>query len=78
MSYRPLKNLAAHDLAAGRLVAPFESSLPMNSAYYAVSPDAAADGPKVTVFREWLLDEARNDERTRKWTYSMSNSSEQS
>ncbi len=52
-----IKELAAHDLATGRLVAPFELSLDMNLAYYVVSPAATADLPKVALFREWLLAE---------------------
>ena len=59
------KQLAAHDLATGRLVAPFELSLTMNLAYYAVSPEATADRPKVALFREWLLAEASNPEERR-------------
>lgn len=51
------KELAAHDLATGRLVAPFDLSLSMNLAYYVVSPEATADRPKVALFREWLLAE---------------------
>ncbi len=46
------------DLAAGRLVRPFEVSLPLNFSYFIVSPAATADRPKVTAFREWLLAEA--------------------
>lgn len=55
-----VKELAAHDLAAGRLVAPFELSLAMHSAYYVVSAEATADRPKVVVFRDWLLEEAKD------------------
>ena len=55
-----IKELAAHDLAAGRLVAPFELSLEMQSAYYMVSAEATADRPKVVVFRDWLLEEAKD------------------
>jgi LysR family glycine cleavage system transcriptional activator len=55
-----VKELAAHDLAAGRLVAPFELSLAMRSAYYVVSAEAAADRPKVVTFRDWLLEEAKD------------------
>lgn len=53
------KELAAHDMATGRLVAPFELSLAMDLAYYVVSPEATADRPKVALFREWLLAETQ-------------------
>ncbi len=55
-----IRELAAHDLAAGRLVAPFELSMAMHSAYYLVSAEASADRPKVVVFRDWLLEEAKD------------------
>ncbi|HUW36956.1 MAG TPA: transcriptional regulator GcvA [Rhodocyclaceae bacterium] len=55
-----VKELAAHDLAAGRLVAPFELSLAMKSAYYLVSAETSAERPKVVVFRNWLLEEAKD------------------
>lgn len=50
--------LAADDLAAGRLVRPFELSLPSEYAYYFVCPEAEADRHKVAVFRDWLVAEA--------------------
>ena len=53
-----VKELAAYDLAAGRLVAPFDLVLAIDSAYYLVVSEASADRPKVKVFREWLLKEA--------------------
>jgi len=53
-----VKELAARDLAAGRLVAPFDYSLALPYAYYVVSAETSADRPKVVAFRKWLLDEA--------------------
>ena len=50
--------LAAADLAAGRLVRPFDISLPSAFAYYVVCPLATADRPKIVAFRTWLLAEA--------------------
>ena len=54
-----LRLLALADLAAGRLVAPFAFELPLRSAYYVVSPAAAADRPDNLAFRQWLLAEAQ-------------------
>jgi LysR family glycine cleavage system transcriptional activator len=54
-----LRLLALSDLAAGRLVMPFEFGLPLRSAYYIVSPEAAADRPDNLAFRRWLIAEAR-------------------
>jgi LysR family transcriptional regulator, glycine cleavage system transcriptional activator len=53
--------LAAGDLAAGRLVQPFEVSLPHDLAYYLVSPEATAEQPRIRAFRAWLLAEAQAD-----------------
>jgi len=47
--------LARDDVAAGRLVAPFELSLPLGSAFYLVLPEAYAGRPKLAKFRDWLL-----------------------
>jgi LysR family glycine cleavage system transcriptional activator len=45
------------DIVAGRLVAPFDMSLPSASGFdaYVVYPDATARTPELSVFREWLL-----------------------
>ena len=43
--------LVADDLAAGRLVRPFEISLPSDYCYYFVSPEATAGTPKIVAFR---------------------------
>jgi len=50
--------LAADDLAAGRLVKPFDLSLPSDAAYYAVCPPRALERRRVKAFRDWLLAEA--------------------
>ncbi len=50
--------LAAGDLAAGRLVQPFEVSVRHDLAYYVVSPEATAGQPRIRAFRAWLLAEA--------------------
>lgn len=53
--------LAADALSAGRLVQPFELSLPTEFAYYIVSPESKADRVKIVAFTEWLLKEAAAD-----------------
>jgi LysR family glycine cleavage system transcriptional activator len=52
-------SLVAYDLAAGRLVRPFELALKVQFAYYVVSPRSTSELPLVKAFREWLLAEAR-------------------
>jgi LysR family transcriptional regulator, glycine cleavage system transcriptional activator len=43
------------DLAAGRLVKPFDLVLPSKAAFYIVAPEGSADTPKVAQFRDWLI-----------------------
>ncbi len=43
------------DLAAGRLVAPFDLALPAEAGYYVVAPEETADTPKIALFRDWLI-----------------------
>lgn len=50
--------LVAEDLASGRLVKPFELIVPIETAYYVVTPARRALAPKVAAFRDWLLQEA--------------------
>lgn len=47
------------DIAKGRLVAPFDMTLPEDAGYYFVAPHDKANLPKVTAFRDWLLAEMR-------------------
>jgi LysR family transcriptional regulator, glycine cleavage system transcriptional activator len=50
--------LAASDLATGRLVRPFDLTFPVDFAYYVVCPRAKLNLPKVSLFRDWLREEA--------------------
>jgi LysR family transcriptional regulator, glycine cleavage system transcriptional activator len=54
--------LAAADLHAARLVTPFALRVPLVSAYYFVSSEAAMTRPAVAAFRDWLLKEAGREE----------------
>lgn len=51
------RELAAFDLAAKRLVAPFDLSLEIAPAYYIVTRSSRADDPRLAAFRQWLLEE---------------------
>lgn len=55
--------LAAWDLINGRLVRPFSLALPVSYAYWIVCPKPTAKLPKIVTFRQWLLEEAANDEK---------------
>jgi LysR family transcriptional regulator, glycine cleavage system transcriptional activator len=50
---------AADDLAAGRLVSPFDFCMPTHYAYYVVAPRERAKDPAIAAFRDWLVEEAR-------------------
>ena len=43
------------DLAAGRLVDPFDIHLPQDTAFYVVSPEERAGEPAIAAFRTWIL-----------------------
>lgn len=53
------REVLAHDIAAGRLVAPFALAVETQAAYYIVSSDDDANHPKIAAFRSWLIEEAR-------------------
>ena len=48
-------HLVEADIAAGRLVAPFDMVLPQDAGYYVVTPEATADASKIVRFRDWLI-----------------------
>lgn len=52
-----LPALAADDLAAGRLILPFERIVPADYAYYILCSPGAADRPAIRAFTDWLLEE---------------------
>ena len=43
------------DIAKGRLVAPFDVTLPQDAGYYFVVPEENTQLPKIVAFREWLM-----------------------
>lgn len=53
-----LRPLASTDIAAGRLVVPFNIELPLRLSYYVVEDPSEADH-HVSAFRDWLMGEAR-------------------
>jgi LysR family glycine cleavage system transcriptional activator len=48
-------HLVETDIAAGRLVVPFDVVLPQDAGYYVVSPETTATAPKIALFRDWLI-----------------------
>ena len=47
--------LVQADIAAGRLVVPFDVVLPADAGYYIAAPERTADSPKIALFRDWLI-----------------------
>jgi LysR family glycine cleavage system transcriptional activator len=43
------------DIAAGRLVVPFDVVLPADAGFYIVAPEETADTPKIALFHDWLI-----------------------
>ncbi|WP_025769503.1 transcriptional regulator GcvA [Thioalkalivibrio sp. HK1] len=50
--------IAEGELAAGRLIRPFDLNLSTEHAYYLVCPQETAGRPNIVAFREWIIDEA--------------------
>jgi LysR family glycine cleavage system transcriptional activator len=56
-----LRPLVTADIAAGRLIVPFDIAVPSPYVYYLVVPEAVAERPSVAAFRSWLLGEVDKD-----------------
>lgn len=52
------------DLAAGRLVRPFDISLPVEFSYYLVYPESRAHDPLIASFASWVRSEMAEDKAT--------------
>ena len=55
------RTLAAPDIAAGRVVAPFDLVLPLGSSFYLAYPEAYAPRPNIAALRDWLVSEVREN-----------------
>ncbi len=49
--------LASDDLKAGRLMRPFDISVPLDTGYYVVYVRDALKRPKIKAFRDWVMDQ---------------------
>jgi LysR family glycine cleavage system transcriptional activator len=57
--------IAAADLAEGRVVKPFELTLPLEFGYYIVAPESKTLMPKVDLFIRWLRQDVAHNAPTR-------------
>ena len=55
------RTLAAPDIAAGRVVAPFDLVLPLGSSFYLAYPEAYAPRSNIAALRDWLVSEVREN-----------------
>lgn len=55
------RTLSAGDLAAGRVVEPFDLALSLGSSFYLTYPEAHTQRPNIAAFRDWLLQEICED-----------------
>jgi LysR family glycine cleavage system transcriptional activator len=53
--------LSAKDVAAGRVVEPFDLTLALGSSFYLAYPQAHSLRPNIATLRDWLLQEVRAD-----------------
>ena len=57
-----MKALASGDIAAGRLITPFNIAIPLESAYYLITLEEFIEHPNNRAFREWIIEEASNED----------------
>jgi len=57
-----MEPLAQYDIDAGRLCIPFDLKMPLDSSYYIIRQEKAAENESVEAFVSWLLAEAANSE----------------
>jgi LysR family glycine cleavage system transcriptional activator len=56
------ETLAAKDMIAGRVVAPFDVSLSLGNSFYFVYPEAYSRKANIRAFQDWILKELAEDE----------------
>ncbi len=49
--------LVQDDIAAGRLIAPFDSTVKDGTAFHLIYPVAEAENPRIVEFRDWIIDD---------------------
>ena len=58
------RSLSAKDLAAGRVVEPFDVTLPLGSSFYLAYPEAHSQRPQIAALRDWLKKELREGQKS--------------
>ena len=60
------RSLSAKDVAAGRVVEPFDLALPLGSSFYLVYPEAHSLRPQIAALRDWLKKELREGPKSKR------------
>jgi LysR family glycine cleavage system transcriptional activator len=55
------RSLSAKDVAAGRVVEPFDLTLPLGSSFYLAYPEAHSLRSNIAVLRDWLIQEVSDN-----------------
>lgn len=54
-------SMAQKEIASGRLVRPFNLSVPTRESFHLVRPEGGTDHPDAAIFREWIVAEAETE-----------------
>lgn len=52
------ESMCRPEIESGRLVKPFDLAMPIDEAFYLISPEGGAEHPDTELFRQWILNEA--------------------
>jgi LysR family glycine cleavage system transcriptional activator len=53
--------MSTKELRSGRLVRPFALSVPVQEAFYILTPEEGLSQPDAALFRDWLIAKAEED-----------------
>ncbi|SHH64895.1 transcriptional regulator GcvA [Pollutimonas bauzanensis] len=56
------KNWVTNELAQGKLIRPFEASIPVEFGYFIAYPEERGDDPRISTFVNWVRSEVAHDE----------------
>jgi LysR family glycine cleavage system transcriptional activator len=54
-------SMSAKEVRSGRLVRPFSLSVPVQEAFYVLTPQEGLSHPDAALFRDWLVAKAEED-----------------
>jgi LysR family glycine cleavage system transcriptional activator len=54
-------SMSAKEIKSGRLVRPFVLSVPVQEAFFVLTPEEGLNHPDATIFKDWLVAKAEQD-----------------